>query len=72
METNETLLRCPQCGSEQFINAGYPDFHSEITCEACGARNVVKTIAISTAIRKGDLKLAAQLSSTTFGGVGGQ
>ena len=70
MKTNETLLCCPQCGSEQFIEAGHPDFHSEITCEACGARGIVKTIAIDTAIRQGNLELAAQLSSTTFGGIG--
>lgn len=70
METNETLLRCPQCGSEQFIKAGYPNFNSEITCEACGARGVVKAIAIDTATRKGNLELAAQLARTTFGGVG--
>lgn len=66
---DQTPLRCPKCGSNHLVHFPEPNINDELVCGACGLRAITKEVAISNALSNGDLRGAAQLSSTTFGDV---
>jgi transcription initiation factor TFIIIB Brf1 subunit/transcription initiation factor TFIIB len=39
------VLRCPTCGSDQFLYPDNPNLDSQVTCRQCGAVAAVRDIA---------------------------
>lgn len=68
--SDQMTLRCPECGSDQLVHSGNPNFNDEVVCNACGTRQVVLATAIANAKSEGSHGLAAELASTAFGDVG--
>jgi ribosomal protein S27AE len=64
--TSTLVLLCPQCGSDQFVNAEHINPESQATCGACGHTTQASTL-MATARDKKALELAVEAARATFG-----